>query len=74
MVDNAQARTAFAGVLAAAVSAGIIASSSGNATVAPMPRRIVRREIAFLVTIMMPVLLIRNGALFTSARIVDDQR
>ena len=35
-----------------AVSAGTIASSSGKATVAPMPRSTVRREIAFLVTIM----------------------
>ena len=51
-----------------------MASSSGNATVAPIPRRIVRREIAFLGHDHEPVLLIRNGALFTSARIVDDQR
>ena len=52
MVDNSQTPDRFRSRLDWAVSAGIIASSSGNATVAPTPRRIVRREIAFLVTIM----------------------
>src|SRR3712207_4129873 len=37
-------------VWASAVRAGIIASSSGNATVAPRPRSTVRRDRCFLVT------------------------
>src|SRR5436309_14616333 len=38
----------FAAVCASAVAAGTIASRSGNASVAPAPRRIVRREMCFL--------------------------
>jgi hypothetical protein len=41
--------TAFAGVRAHAVAAGIMASSRGRARAAPAPFRIVRLEIAFLV-------------------------
>src|SRR5262249_1776757 len=41
-----------AGVFCAAVNAGTIASSNGNDTAAPIPRSMVRREIAFLATIM----------------------
>src|SRR5687768_8532200 len=39
-------------VLTVAVSAGTIASSSGSARVAPIPRSIVRRDKALFVTIM----------------------
>src|ERR1700675_5006651 len=39
---------ALAGVLARAVMAGTMLSSSGNASVAPMPRNTVRRGIPFL--------------------------
>jgi hypothetical protein len=45
-------RTGLAGVFASAVAAGIIASSSGRARVAPIPRRNVRRARAFFVMIM----------------------
>ena len=38
-----------------AVSAGTIASSNGSATAAPMPRSTVRREMDFLVTIMIAI-------------------
>ena len=48
--------------------------AAASATAAPTPRRTVRREIAFLVTIMIVALLNWNGVLFTIARIVDDQR
>ncbi len=41
-----------AAVLTSAVNAGTMPSSSGSATAAPSPRRIVRRGMAFLVTIM----------------------
>ncbi len=39
----------FAAVFCSAVSGGTIASRSGSASVAPRPRNIVRRGIAFLV-------------------------
>src|SRR4051794_32747801 len=42
-------RTGTADVLASAVAAGIIASSKGNASVAPMPRKNVRRGKDFFV-------------------------
>src|SRR5688572_26710673 len=42
-----------AAVLASAVRAGTIASRKGSATVAPMPRRTVRRERCFLVRYML---------------------
>jgi hypothetical protein len=45
-------RTGRAGVRVMAVTAGIMASSSGRAMVAPMPRRKVRRGRDFLVRIM----------------------
>ena len=45
-------RTGFADVFAMAESAGTIESSSGSATVAPIPRRKVRRCRCFLVMIM----------------------
>src|SRR6476660_624749 len=51
----------LAAVTACSVSAGTIPSSSGSANVAPMPRSIVRRGIAFLVMIM-PMLLLRTAA------------
>ncbi len=74
-----------AAVRACAVSAGIIPSRSGNASVAPMPRRTVRRGIAFLVMIMSSALLlligrrpaclvIVKGVLRTMARMIADQR
>ena len=44
--------TGLAAVFCSAVSGGTIASSSGSASVAPMPRRTVRRGIAFLVISM----------------------
>src|SRR5580658_2455699 len=47
-----------AAVWASAVEAGIIASRSGSARVAPAPRRTVRREMCFLVmNICIPLLL-----------------
>ena len=45
-------RTGLAAVLASGVAAGTIASSNGSAIVAPMPRRNVRRGMAFLVIII----------------------
>ena len=42
----------FAAVFASAVAAGTIASSSGKASVAPIPRRKVRRGSDVLVMIM----------------------
>src|SRR5687767_4654848 len=44
----------LAAVFVTAVSAGTIPSSNGNATVAPMPRSIVRRDMAFFVIIISP--------------------
>ena len=49
---NPKRCTGLAAVLAASVNAGTIASNNGNATVAPMPRRNVRRANAFFVMIM----------------------
>src|SRR5688572_29333219 len=46
---NAIRGAAFAAVNASSVRAGIMASSSGRATVAPMPRRKVRRSRCFFV-------------------------
>src|SRR5262249_15789434 len=40
-------------VFATAVNAGTMPSRSGNASVAPIPRNIVRRDNAFLVVIIM---------------------
>src|SRR6185369_9912568 len=45
-------RTGLAAVLARGVAAGTIASNNGSASVAPRPRRNVRRGIAFLVIII----------------------
>src|ERR1700729_2055328 len=45
-----------AGVAARAVNAGTMLSSSGNASAAPAPRNIARREMAFLKTIMLEFL------------------
>ena len=50
---NPSRRTGLAAVSDWAVSDGIIASSRGRATVAPMPRKNVRRASAFFVMIMM---------------------
>jgi len=47
-----------AAVWASAVAAGIIASSKGSASAAPLPRRIVRREMCFLVINMFAVFLL----------------
>ena len=52
MYTKPRRRTGVASVLARAVAAGIIASSKGRATVAPMPRRKVRRGINFFVMII----------------------
>ena len=52
---TASRRTGFAGVFAAAVNAGTMASSNGSATTVPSPRSTALREIAFLVTIMIAV-------------------
>src|SRR5262245_4230232 len=49
MNTNPRRRVGVAAVLARAVAAGTIASSSGNASVAPMPRRNVRRGMNRLV-------------------------
>src|SRR5262245_16009934 len=49
MNTNPSLGTGFAGVLAQAVAAGIIASSRGSARVAPAPFRNVRLRIAFFV-------------------------
>jgi hypothetical protein len=49
---NPSRRTGLAAVLAQAVAAGIIASNNGSASVAPTPRRNVRRGINFFVMIM----------------------
>src|SRR5438128_1520927 len=46
-------RTGLAGVLARGVAAGTIASNNGSASVAPMPRRNVRRGMAFFVIIIL---------------------
>ena len=43
-----------ASVFASAVRAGTIASSSGNATVTPMPFRTVRRDMCFFVMYISP--------------------
>src|SRR5688572_24058291 len=58
----------LAAVWASSVAAGTIASSKGSASVAPAPRRTVRREMCFLVRNMRPLsasrlLLGRNGCL-----------
>ena len=53
MYTNPRRRTGFAGVCARAVIDGTMASSSGSATVAPMPLRNVRRGRAFFEMIMM---------------------
>src|SRR5438034_319788 len=49
MKTKPRRRTGLAGVLASAVAAGTIASSNGSASVAPIPRRNVRRGRAFFV-------------------------
>ena len=51
MKTNPSRRTGLAAVLASGVAAGTIASSNGNAIVAPTPRRKVRRGMNFLVRI-----------------------
>ncbi len=53
MYTKPSRRTGLAGVCASAVMEGIIASRSGSATVAPIPRRNVRRGRAFFKIIMM---------------------
>ena len=45
----------LAAVCASAVAAGIMASRNGSASVAPAPRRTVRREMCFLVINMSSV-------------------
>src|SRR5580704_12503301 len=54
----------LAGVAAKAEKAGTMLSSSGSASVAPIPRRTARRGIAFLKTIIFQTssLLLRLGA------------
>jgi hypothetical protein len=52
MKTNPRRRRGLAGVLSRAVAAGTIASSNGSAMVTPMPRKNVRRGIAFLVRII----------------------
>src|SRR5437667_2657868 len=52
--------TGFAAVLLMAESAGTIASSKGNASVTPIPRRKVLRGSAILVMIMTEISYIRN--------------
>src|SRR5580704_10692190 len=51
-----------AAVCARAVEAGIIASRSGKASVAPAPRRMVRRDMCFLVINVMAVFLLCQRA------------
>src|SRR5207253_8374956 len=50
-----------------AVAAGIMLSSSGKARLPPMPRNIVRREIAFFEMNTLPPNLFRGGAERSSA-------
>ncbi len=57
MYTNPSRRTGLAAVLANAVIDGTIALRSGNATVAPIPRRNVRRGMAFFVMIIACVLI-----------------
>ena len=57
MYTKPSRRTGFAAVLASAVAAGTIASSSGNARLTPMPRRNVRRGNAILLMNMTVSLL-----------------
>ena len=52
----------FAAVFAMADSAGTMLSSSGNASIAPMPRNTVRRGIAFLEMIIPSLLFILRDA------------
>lgn len=53
MKTNPSRRTGWAAVFASGVAAGTIASSSGKAMVAPMPRRKVRRGMDFFVMKLM---------------------
>ena len=55
----------FAAVCASAVAAGIIESSSGSASVAPAPFRIVRREMCFFEMNMFYLLAATFGAATT---------
>src|SRR5678816_34158 len=75
-----------AAVLTSGVLAGIIESSSGNASVTPMPRRKVRRGRCFFVMndiirsprglkiALYDFTFIWNGALFTTPRIRSEKR
>ena len=64
----------FAGVLARAVAAGTMASSSGSASVAPIPRRKVRRGSDMRVIIMTAISSVWNGVLRTTPLTIDDRR
>src|SRR5262245_24467110 len=60
---NASLGLGLPAVCASTVPAGIIASSSGSATVAPRPRSIVRRDRCFLVTNIVALLSLGGGGL-----------
>src|SRR5262245_52953967 len=66
-------RTGLAGVFAAAVSAGTMASSNGRATAVPIPRRNIRRDKAIFV-MNMPLLSTFHFSIFHLSRLTHLKR